>query len=110
MLKNAIDWASRRYGDSAWDGKPVAVMGASIGTIGTARAQYHLRQTFVYLNMFPITQPEVVIGNAAQRFDAQGNLTDETSKDLIRQLLQNLMAWTRLIGESQQKQKTRAAR
>ncbi len=80
VLKNAIDWASRPYGDSAWNGKPVAIMGASIGTIGTARAQYHLRQVFVFLNMFPINQPEVMIGNAAERFDAEGNLTDETTK------------------------------
>jgi chromate reductase, NAD(P)H dehydrogenase (quinone) len=58
VLKNAIDWASRPYGDSAWSGKPVAIIGASIGTIGTARAQYHLRQMFVFLNMFPINQPE----------------------------------------------------
>src|SRR3954451_13976008 len=75
VLKNAIDWASRPYGDSAWLGKPAAIMGASIGALGTARAQYHLRQVFVFLNMFPINQPEVMIGNASQRFDAQGNLT-----------------------------------
>jgi len=98
VLKNAIDWGSRPYGDSAWNGKPVAIMGASIGTIGTARAQYHLRQVFVFLNMFPINQPEVMIGNAAERFDAQGNLTDETTKKLIRQLLQNLVQWTRRIA------------
>ncbi len=72
VLKNAIDWASRPYGDSAWNGKPAAVMGASIGAIGTARAQYHLRQVFVFLNMFPINQPEVMIGHAAQRFAAEG--------------------------------------
>jgi len=101
VLKNAIDWASRPYGDSAWSGKPVAIMGASVGTIGTARAQYHLRQMFVFLNMFPINQPEVMIGNAAERFDAEGNLTDETTKDFIRQLLQNLVAWTRRIGPPQ---------
>jgi chromate reductase, NAD(P)H dehydrogenase (quinone) len=53
VLKNAIDWASRPYGDSAWSGKPAAIMGASPGTIGTARAQYHLRQIMVFLNMFP---------------------------------------------------------
>jgi chromate reductase len=98
VLKNAIDWASRPYGDSAWSGKPAAIMGASIGTIGTARAQYHLRQMFVFLNVFPINQPEVMIGNAAERFDAEGNLTDETTKDFIRQLLQNLVDWTRRIG------------
>ena len=98
VLKNAIDWASRPYGDSAWSGKPAAVMGASIGTIGTARAQYHLRQMFVFLNMHAINQPEVMIGNAAQRFDADGNLTDETSKELIRKLLANLVDWTRRIS------------
>jgi chromate reductase len=98
VLKNAIDWASRPYGDSAWNGKPVAIMGASIGAIGTARAQYHLRQMFVFLNMFPINQPEVMIGNASERFDAQGNLTDDTTKGLIRQLLQNLVEWTQRLG------------
>src|SRR5262249_31944928 len=77
VLQNAIDWASRPYGDSAWSGKPVAVMGASVGTLGTARAQYHLRQCFIFLNMYPLNQPEVMIANAAQRFDADGNLTDD---------------------------------
>jgi len=98
VLKNAIDWASRPYGDSAWTGKPVAVMGASIGMFGTARAQYHLRQVFVFLNMHPLNQPEVMIAKAAERFDANGNLTDEKTKDLIRQLLQDLFAWTRQLS------------
>jgi chromate reductase len=98
VLKNAIDWASRPYGDSAWNGKPAAIMGASVGMIGTARAQYHLRQMFVFLNMFPVNQPEVMIANASKRFDAAGNLTDETTRDLIRQLLQNLVDWTRRLG------------
>ena len=97
VLKNAIDWASRPYGDNAWNGKPAAIMGASIGGIATARAQYHLRQIMVFLNMFPINQPEVMIGNAADRFDAEGNLTDETTKDYIRRLLQNLVEWTMRI-------------
>lgn len=95
LLKNAIDWASRPYGDSAWNGKPAAIMGASIGAIGTARAQYHLRQMFVFLNMYPINLPEVMIGNASERFDANGNLTDDATKEFIRQLLQNLVDWTR---------------
>jgi chromate reductase, NAD(P)H dehydrogenase (quinone) len=99
VLKNAIDWASRPYGDSAWNGKPAAIMGASVGTIGTARAQYHLRQIFVFLNMFPINQPEVMIGNASKRFDAAGNLTDDTTKDFIRQLLQSLVNWTQRIAQ-----------
>ena len=101
VLKNAIDWASRPYGDSAWNGKPAAIMGASVGTIGTARAQYHLRQMMVFLNMFPINQPEVMIGNSSERFDAQGNLTHNATKEFIRQLLQNLVEWTRRIGQPQ---------
>src|SRR6185369_10681430 len=78
VLKNAIDCASRPYGDSAWTRKPVAIMGASVGTLGTARAQYHLRQTFVFLNMYPVNQPEVMVSNAQNRFDQEGRLTDET--------------------------------
>jgi chromate reductase len=101
VLKNAIDWASRPYGDSAWDGKPAAIMGASIGNIATARAQYHLRQMFVFLNILAINQPEVMIGNAAERFDADGNLTDEATKDYIRKLLQNLVEWTLRIQPRQ---------
>lgn len=100
VLKNAIDWASRPYGDSAWAGKPVAVMGASVGALGTARAQYHLRQTFVFLDMPAVNQPEVMIGNASQRFDAQGNLTDEGSKKLIRDLLQSLVELARLYQKA----------
>ena len=101
VLKNAIDWASRPYGDSAWNGKPAAIMGASVGTIGTARAQYHLRQMMVFLNMFPINQPEVMIGNSSERFDAEGNLTHNATKEFIRQLLQSLVEWTRRIGQPQ---------
>jgi chromate reductase len=101
VLKNAIDWASRPYGDNAWNGKPAAIMGASIGSIATARAQYHLRQIMVFLNMFPINQPEVMIGNATERFDSQGNLTDDATKEFIRELLQNLVKWTRRIGQTE---------
>ena len=76
-------------------------MDASVGTIGTARAQYHLRQMMVFLNMFPINQPEVMIGNAHERFDSQGNLTHDATKEFIRQLLQNLVEWTRRISQPQ---------
>ncbi len=98
VLKNAIDWASRPYGDSAWSGKPAAIMGVATGTMGTVRAQYHLRQICVYLNLFVLNQPEVMIGNAAERFDAQGNLTDETTRDYVRHQLQNLVEWTGQVG------------
>lgn len=97
VLKNAIDAASRPYGDSAWNGKPVAIMGASVGTLGTARAQYHLRQMFVFLNMYAVNQPEVMLANAHKHFDEHGNLTDETARKLIRQLLQELVNWTRKL-------------
>ncbi len=90
VLKNVIDWASRPYGDSAWNGKPVAIMSAAMGVAGGIRAQYQLRQAFVFLNMDAVVQPEVAIASAHQRFDAQGNLTDETSRKMIAQLLQNL--------------------
>jgi len=94
VLKNAIDWASRPYGDSAWEGKPVAVMGAAAGPLGSARSQYHLRQTFVFLNMYPVNRPEVMISSAQDKFDDKGNLTDERVRKLIRQLLENLVTWT----------------
>lgn len=96
VLKNAIDWASRPYGDNAWDGKPVAIMSAAMSMGGGIRAQYQLRQCFVFLNMEAVVQPEVAINNVGERFDDQGNLKDETSKKLIRQLLQNLMQKVRV--------------
>lgn len=97
VLKNAIDAASRPYGDSAWNGKPVAVMGASVGTHGTGRAQYHLRQMFVFLNMYAVNQPEVMLSNAHKHFDQNGTLIDDTAKKLIGQLLQKLVNWTRKL-------------
>lgn len=100
VLKNAIDWASRPYGESAWSGKPAAIMGASIGSIGTARAQYHLRQMMVFLDMFPVNQPEVMIGNAATRFDAAGMLTDDDTREHIRGLVRSLADWTRKLAAS----------
>lgn len=98
VLKNAIDCASRPYGDSAWSGKPVAVMGASIGAQGTSRAQYHLRQTFVFLNMYPVNQPEVMVSNASKSFDQDGKLTDETTKKLVQQLLAELVNWAKRVS------------
>ncbi len=99
VLKNAIDWASRPYGDSAWEGKPVALMSASTGMLGAARAQYHLRQSFVFLNMYPVNRPEVILTFAAQKFDAEGRLTDEKTKQLAADLLKALVAWTRRLGK-----------
>lgn len=100
VLKNAIDWASRPHGDSAWSGKLAAILGASVGAIGTARAQLHLRQIFVALNLFTLNQPEVIIADAAHRFDQHGNLIHEPTKQLIQELLENLVDWTRRISSA----------
>jgi chromate reductase len=97
VLKNAIDWGSRPYGDSAWDGKPVAMMSASAGALGGARAQYHLRQVFVFTNMYPVNLPEVMIANASQKFDERGNLLDGKAKEVIQTLLQSLVDWARKL-------------
>ncbi|HEX7032868.1 MAG TPA: NAD(P)H-dependent oxidoreductase [Nitrososphaera sp.] len=94
VLKNAIDWASRPYGDSAWEGKPVAIMGASPSMLGTARAQYHLRQMLVFLDMHPLNRPEVMISQAADKFDQQGNLTDPDTARRIKELVNALALWT----------------
>ncbi|HKG70816.1 MAG TPA: NAD(P)H-dependent oxidoreductase [Nitrososphaeraceae archaeon] len=98
VLKNAIDYASRPYGDNPFDDKPVAIMSASVGMLGGARAQYHLRQMFVFLNMHPINAPEVIVTSASNKFDAEGNLLDENTKKFLTQLLQNLSNWTRRLG------------
>lgn len=101
VLKNAIDFASRPYGDNPFDSKPVAIMSASIGMLGGVRAQYHLRQVFVFLNMHPINGPEVIVTFAQNKFDAEGNLIDENTSRFLKQLLENLANWTRrLRGES----------
>lgn len=100
VLKNAIDWASRPYGDNAFDGKPVAIMGASIGMLGTARAQYHLRQCCVFLNMYPVNQPEVMVPFATDKVDRNGRLTDQKSREKIAELLQSLADWTRKMKAS----------
>jgi chromate reductase len=97
VLKNAIDWASRPYGNNAFDGKPVAVMGASVGMLGTARAQYDLRRSFVFLNMFPLNQPEVLVPFAQDKVDGNGRVTDEKTRKKIKELLERLVAWTKRI-------------
>jgi chromate reductase len=98
VLKNAIDWASRPYGDNSFEGKPVAIMSASTGMLGGARAQYHLRQVFVFLNMYPVNKPEVLVAFANQKFDQTGRLTDEKTKEFTKSLLETLVTWTRKLG------------
>jgi len=99
VLKNTVDWASRPP-DPPIVGKPVAIMGAAQSLWGTMRAQYHLRQCCVFLNMFPLNKPEVFVAQAANKFDAQGKLTDQATRDLIAQLLVALRDWTRRLRQS----------
>ncbi len=94
VLKNAIDWASRPPVQNAFNGKPVAFIGASTGMGGTMRAQYHLRQVCVFTNMYPVNRPEVLVANAKAKFDDDLNLTDETARRLIGELLLALRDWT----------------
>jgi chromate reductase len=97
VLKNAIDWASRPSGDNSFECKPVAIMSASPGTLGGARAQYHLRQVFVSLNMHAINRPEVIVAFADEKIDEKGNLVDQKTRKKIRQLLENLVDWTKKL-------------
>lgn len=96
VLKNAIDWASRPP-DQPFAGKPAAIMGASPSMLGSARAQYHLRQSCVFLNMLLVNQPEVMIAAAHQKFDSEGRLTDESTRQFIAKLLVALAAWTKRL-------------
>ena len=90
VLKNVIDWGSRPYGQSCFDGKPVALV-SSGGRLGGARAQYSLRQSFVFLNMKPVNMPEVFISNPAGKFDEKGNLKDDEAVKTMKELLQQLV-------------------
>ncbi len=94
VLKNAIDWASRPAKGNPLEGKPVAIMSASTGRFGGARAQYHLRQSFVFLDMHPVNRPEVMLSDAAHNVDLEGRVTNEVTRELIGQLLEALAAWT----------------
>ena len=92
VLKNTIDWASRPP-EQPFEGKPIALMGASGGALGTARAQYHLRQMFIFLNAHILNRPEVFIGGAPSKFDAEGKLTDQPTRDIVAAMLLAFKAW-----------------
>ncbi|MEW5682813.1 MAG: NADPH-dependent FMN reductase [Pseudomonadota bacterium] len=91
-LKNALDWASREPDNHLLSGKAVALMGAG-GGMGTSRAQYHLRQVCVYLNLHPLNQPEVFANAFSGSFDTDGNLTDERIQGLVVKQLGALQKW-----------------
>jgi chromate reductase, NAD(P)H dehydrogenase (quinone) len=94
VLKNAIDHASRPYGQSAWDGKPAGVIGASVGPIGTALSQQHLRNILAYLNAPTLGQPEAFIHNKEGLYDADGNLS-EGSRKFLQGWVDAYVAWVK---------------
>jgi len=91
VLKNALDWASRPSGDSAWPGKPLALMSASTGMLGGSRAQYHLRQTLLFFDVRAVSKPEVFVTFAGQKFDDKGRLMDEATRSVVADLLKALV-------------------
>ncbi len=95
VLKNAIDHASRPYGQSAFDGKPAGVIGCSIGAIGTAVAQQHLRNSLAYLNMPTLGQPEVFINVDDAFFDAQGGIAAADSRKFLQGWMDQFAAWVK---------------
>ena len=92
VLKNAIDWASRPVEESPLAGKPIAIMGAG-GGLGTARAQYHLRQVAVFTDMLPMNKPELMVSKSWERFDKEGNLLDETVRPQLQAFLAAFSGW-----------------
>jgi len=94
VLKNAIEWGSRPYGKAVLNGKPVGIMGVSTGMMGTGRAQYHLRQICVQVDMYPLNKPEVMIPLGIDKFDKEGSLIDVHSAEKIEKLVNALVIWT----------------
>lgn len=97
VLKNAIDWASRPASGSVLSGKPAAILGASPGITGTARSQSQLRQAFVFTNTPTLPQPEILVYRAKDKFDEEGRLTDEKTREFVGKLLRELADWTRRL-------------
>jgi chromate reductase, NAD(P)H dehydrogenase (quinone) len=101
VLKNALEWGNRPDDSNSWDGKPAAIMSASSSPRGGARAQLHLRQIMVDLNMHPVNRPLLLIAKAEEKFDHNLKLTDSKTREVLRELLTSLVAWTqRLNGGS----------
>ncbi|ETZ23086.1 NADPH-dependent FMN reductase [Pedobacter sp. V48] len=96
ILKNALDWGSRPQGQNKWNNKPAVILGCTPYNLGAFGAVNHLRQVLVYLNMHPVQQPEFYLAGAADKFDEQGNLTDEQTKKMIMALWTN---FTELISK-----------
>jgi chromate reductase, NAD(P)H dehydrogenase (quinone) len=97
VLKNAIEWGNRPPRDTSWSGKPAAVISASTSLRGGVRAQLHLRQIMIDLDMYPINRPILLVGSAKDKFDENLKLTDEESLQTLRDVLSSLVEWTRKL-------------
>ncbi len=95
VLKNAIDNASRPYGQSAWVGKPAGVIGISIGAAGTAMAQQHLRNVLVFLDMPVLAQPEAFVQNKEGLFDDAGNIGNVETRKFLQGWMDKYVAWVK---------------
>jgi chromate reductase len=93
VMKNAVDWASRPARTAVLNSKPVGIIGASPGQVGTARAQSQLRQAFEFTNSYCMPQPEVLVFRAHEKFDAAGDLTDATTAKFLAAYLEAFKAW-----------------
>lgn len=97
VLKNAIDWLSRPPSGFPMRHKPAALMGATGGLWGTVRAQLHLRQVLSPLEVYVLPRPEVLVANARERFDADANLVDEVTRQMIGAQMIALVEWARRV-------------
>jgi chromate reductase len=97
VTKNAIDWASRPPGHAVLDRKPVGIIGASPGITGSARGQSQLRQAFEFTNSFCMPQPELLVFRAHEKFDADGRLTDEPTRQFLQKYLHAFADWVRIF-------------
>ncbi len=95
VLKNAIDWGSRPWGKNSWGGKPGAVLGTSIGAIGTALAQAHLRNVLAYLDVALLGQPEMFIKHEASRIDEHGNIVNDDTRQFLQAFMDRYVAWVK---------------
>lgn len=92
-LKNVLDWVSRPYGQNQWAGKPGAIAGASVGTVGTAVAQAHLRSVLGYLNVPTLGQPEVYIQFTQGLIDDEGNMSNDGTRKFLQGFVDQYAAW-----------------
>lgn len=97
VLKNAIEWGNRPPNDNSWDNKPAAIMSASSGPRGGVRAQLHLRQILVDLNMHAINRPLLLVANEDEKFDEKMRLKDPQVRETLRMLIVRLSEWTRKL-------------